>query len=121
MRDVDQMIDEALSAEERDLLARMGEEPGFFVQAIDLFRGKLGWIHLVLMVVQVTLFIGAVYAAWYFFAADDPVTQLRWGLPATVMALAAVVIRLSLLSTLNANRVMRALKRIELQIARGRA
>lgn len=118
MRDIDGMIDEALSAEERELLARINEEPGFFTQAFGIFRGKLGWVHVLLMVVQVALFVGAIYAAVHFFEATDPVTQLRWGLPATVMALAAVIIRFSLLSTLNANRLLRELKRIELQLAR---
>ena len=119
MRDIDATIDEALSAEERELLAQIGEEPGFFSQAVGLFRGKLAWVHVLLMVVQVALFVAAIYAAIYFFDAEDPVTQLRWGLPAVVFALAAVVIRFSLLSTLNANRLLRELKRIELQLARG--
>ena len=52
MRDVDQMIDEALDAEERDLLRSIGEEPGFFSQAFGMFSGPTGWVHVLLMIVQ---------------------------------------------------------------------
>jgi hypothetical protein len=39
MRDIDNMIEEALGQEEREILRRIGGEPGFFSQAFGLFRG----------------------------------------------------------------------------------
>ena len=48
MRDLDQMIDEALDAEERELLRTL-DEPGFFRQAFGVFRGPTGWMSLVMM------------------------------------------------------------------------
>jgi hypothetical protein len=53
-----------------------------------------------------------------FFAAGDPVTQLRWGLPATVLLLMALIIKMAWWPTIQANRVLRELKRIELQLIR---
>lgn len=49
MRDLDDMIDEALGAEERDLLRSIGEEPGFFGQVMGIFRGPTGWVNAVMM------------------------------------------------------------------------
>ena len=111
--------EEVGGAEERELLAR-SEEPGFFSLALGIFRGPLGWVHLLLMAVQILFFVAGIYAAWHFFHSADPVTQLRWGLPAVVLILAAIVIRFSLMSSLQANRLMHELKRIELQIVRTR-
>ena len=39
--DLDRMIDEALDAEERALLAQIGEEPGYFTQVWGLFANTL--------------------------------------------------------------------------------
>ena len=118
MRELDQMIDEALDAEERDLLRSIGEEPGFFAQAFGLFGGTTGWVNVLMMVVQAALFVAGVWAAIHFFNADDPLTALRWGLPAAVLMLTALTIKMSMMPTLQANRVIRELKRLELQVAR---
>lgn len=118
MRDLDQMIDEALDAEERDLLRSIGEEPGFFSQTFGIFRGPAAWVNVLLMAVQGLVFIAGVWAAWNFFRAEDALTALRWGLPAAVLLLMSLMIKMGLLPTMQANRVIRELKRLELQIAR---
>jgi len=46
------------------------------------------------------------------------VIQLRWGLPAAVLILAAIVIPFSPLPSLQGNRIMRQFRRIEMEIAR---
>jgi hypothetical protein len=118
MRDLDSLIDEALSAEQRDLMRSIGQEPGFFGQASQLFGGKLGWVNLLMMVVQAVIFVAGAYAAWEFFQATEPVAQLRWGLPAAVLLILATMIKLAMWPEIQANRVIRALKRLELQLAR---
>lgn len=52
--------------------------------------------------------------------ATEPVAQLRWGLPAAVLVLMSLIIKLAVAPTIHHNRLMRELKRIELQIARMR-
>ena len=118
MRDLDMMIDEALDAEERELLRSIGGEPGFFAQVFGIFGGATGWVNLLLMVVQGALFMGGVWAAWNFFEAADALTALHWGLPAAVLLLMALIIKLSMWPTIQSNRVIRELKRLELQLAR---
>ena len=116
MRDLDLMIEEALDAEERELLRSL-DEPGFFAQAFGIFGGRTGWANMVMMIAQGVLFVAGVWAAWHFFQAGDPVTQLRWGLPAAVALILATMIKLALLPRMESNRLIRELKRIELQIA----
>ena len=118
MRDLDTMIDEALDAEQRELLHSIGEEPGFFAQALGLFTGRTAWVHLLLMVVQTVFFVAGVWAAWNFFEAPDALTAVRWGIPAAVLLLTGLIIKMALWPTMETNRVIRELKRIELQIAR---
>ena len=121
MRDLDNMIDEALDAEERDLLRSIGEEPGFFAQTLGLFAGPAGWVSWLLMAVQGLLFVAGVVAAFYFFAADDALGAVRWGLPAVGLLLMSLIIKMGMWPTIQANRVIRELKRLELQVARASA
>ncbi len=119
MRDVDQMIDEALDAEERELLRSIGEEPGFIERTLGMFDQRVLWVVGLMMAIQSIIFIAGAWAAWMFFEATDVVTQLRWGLPAAVLLLMSLMIKLSVAPAIWAKRLMRELKRIELQIARG--
>lgn len=117
MQDIDRMIDEALDAEERELLRTL-DEPGFFSQAFGVFRGPTGWMSMVMLFWQAVLFIAGVWAAWHFFEATDPVTQLRWGLPAAILLIFAGMLKMALIPRMESNRVMREVKRLELQLAR---
>ncbi len=119
MRNPDQTIDEALSAEEQELLRGIGEEPGYIEQAVGIFSGRLGWVNAVLMVVQGAAFIGGAWAAWNFFFANDVLAALRWGLPAAVLLLTSLTIKMAMWPSIQTNRLMRELKRIELLIAQG--
>lgn len=118
MPDLERMIDQAIHEEERELLRRMGEEPGFVDQAFGIFGGSTGWVNTYLIVVQTLLFVAGVWAAWSFFAAEDAVSQLRWGLPAAVLLLMAVMIKMAVWPTVQTNRILRELKLIQLQLAR---
>jgi hypothetical protein len=116
--DLDELIDEALGAEERDLLRAIGEEPGFFSQAFGVFGGPGGWMNILLMVIQGLVFVAGVWTGWHFFQAGEPLAALRWGLPSAVLLLMALMIKLALVPTMQANRIIRELKRLELQLAR---
>lgn len=119
MRDIDQTMDAALKAEERDLLRRIGEEPGFFNQTLGVFGGSTGWVNALLMLVQTGLFLVGAWAGWRFFQAAETLEALRWGLPSAVLLLMALNIKLTLWPTMQANRVLRALKLMELRLAKG--
>lgn len=118
MRNLDEMIDEALGEEESQLLKRIGGEPNILERALGMFGAGVEWMAALMMVIQTLLFIAGVWAAWMFFEAGNPVAQLRWGLPATVLLLMSLMIKLSVAPAIHHNRIMRELKRIELQMAR---
>lgn len=118
---VDRMIDEALEAEERELLRSIGEEPGYFRQIGGLFDGRLGWVSWLMMFWQSVMFIAAVYCAVQFFEAEETLEALRWGMPSAVLLIMAGMHKLALWPSLQTNRVLRELKVLELQIARASA
>jgi hypothetical protein len=118
MRDVDAMIDEALGAEESALLREVAGEPGLVERALGLFGAGAGPMVGLMMAMQLLLFLAGLWAAWGFFEAAAPAEQLRWGLPAAVLLLMSLMVKMAVAPIVYHNRVMRELKRIELQIAR---
>jgi hypothetical protein len=64
MKDIDELINETLSKEDEELLADYGREPGYFKQAMALFRGKLGWVMWLVGIIQLLFFVAAVYALY---------------------------------------------------------
>lgn len=120
MRDLDRMIDEALGHEESELLRRISGEPNLAERALGMFGAGVGWMVALMMLIQTALFIAGVWAGWNFFGASEPVAQLRWGLPAAVLLLMSLIIKLAVAPAVHHNRLMRELKRLELQMARMR-
>lgn len=118
MQDIDRLIDEALGEEEGELLRRIGGKPNIVEYALGGFGAGVEWLVWLMMFVQTALFVAGVWGAWEFFQATDPVNQLRWGLPAAVVLLMALVIKGAVPPVVYHHRLMRELKRIELQLAR---
>lgn len=118
MPNLDELIEAALEDEERELLRSIGEKPGFVERALGMFGAGVKWMVAFMMIGQTLLFIAGVWAAWNFFEAAEPVAQLRWGLPAAVLLLASLSVKLAVAPPIHANRIMSELKRIELQLAR---
>lgn len=111
--DIDDRIMAALDAEQRQLLADIGEEPGYFAQVATVFQGKTWWAAAILMLAQSVIFVAAVWASVHFFRADTMLDALRWGLPASVGLLASLTMKLVFWPQMHINRLERQLKRME--------
>lgn len=117
MKDIDRMIEEALDGEEQALFRETAREPDFFTQAFGLLGGRNGWVNGLMVVVQAVLFVIGLWAGWRFYQAETVLSALHWGLPAAVLLLMCVIIKLGMMPELQANRLIRELKRLELQLA----
>lgn len=119
MSDLDKMIEATLNEEDRAFRAQLDREPGYFSQVGGLLSGPLAWINLLLMIVQAVMFFTGAWCAWEFFQATDPIMALRWGLSAATLIIVAALLKIATLwPTMQANRVLREVKRLELQLAR---
>jgi hypothetical protein len=116
MDKTDELIERALSAEDRALLARHGE-PGYFSQAMGLFRSSMGWVVWVAYLSGVAAFAGFLFALWRSWTALDTLPAVQWGVLAIVLFQFTMVMKSFLGSHMEANRMLRELKRVELQLA----
>jgi hypothetical protein len=118
MRTIDDLVADALSADEKEILRRIGPEPGLIGLTAGLFTGRLGWVNAVLMAVQALAFLAGAYAAYRFFLAEEVVAQLRWGLPAVALLLMSLHLKALLWPSIQTDRVLRELKRLEFLVER---
>ena len=117
MDDLDRKIEEALSAEDRDLLEQYGEQ-GLFGQLFSVYDGKIAGIAILATLITFLLFFGAVYCGWEFFAADAAIDAARWGAGAVMLMVMVGFLKIWFWMRMESNRILREVKRVELQIAR---
>ena len=117
MDKLDEMISETLDDEDRAILDKIGRDQSYPGQLIDLFRGKSGWMNALLLITHLIWFGVGMYAAWKCVTVTELVDVVRWGLGALFFMLSAVIAKVALLPSLQANRILRALKHLEMQIA----
>ncbi|WP_300527837.1 DUF6768 family protein [Maricaulis sp.] len=115
-KDLDELISEALDDEDRKLLGRYAEPPGFFAQVFSIFSGSLGWVMAIVMI-MVPIFFGLfVWTGWNFFQQADVIMALRWGLGSLASLQIILFLRGILLQQVMTNQVLREVKRMELQM-----
>jgi len=120
MDDLDRKISEALSSEDKALLGEVGEQ-GLFVQLFGIYDGKLGGIAIFATILTFVLFLAAVYCGWKFYGAGEAIDAARWGAGAVMLMVMVGFLKIWFWMRMESNRVLREVKRIELQLARMQA
>lgn len=113
MDNIDRMIAEALKDGDEAT-----SDPGYFPLAFSILGGRQGWVVWVVMVVQTAMFVGSVWAGWQFYTATEALAALKWGLSAATLAIVATQLKMALMPVMQANRVLLAIRRLELRLAR---
>lgn len=116
MKNVDELIGRALSQEDRALLSRH-TEPGYVSQAFGLFRGPLAWVMWLVYVVGFVAFLGAAYALWQMVATTNVLSAVKWGVGALLLFQFTTLAKAFMGNHMEANRMLRELKRVELQVS----
>ena len=117
MDDLDRKIEEALNAEDRALLDAFGEQ-SVLGQWAGVYAGKLGGLAIFATVITFALFFAAVYCGWKFFSAEAAIGAARWGAGAVMLMVMVGFLKLWFWMRMESNRILREVKRLELQLAR---
>ncbi len=112
----DEMIGRAMTEEDRALLARHGEQ-GYVSQALGLFRGPMGAVMGLVYATVLATFTGTVYAFWRMATAVDTTAAVQWGVGALLLFQMTALTKSYMGSHMEANRMLRELKRLELQLS----
>jgi hypothetical protein len=116
MNKIDDLIGKALTEEDRALLASHAE-PGYLTQAFGIFRGPMAGIMWIVNIASGVAFIAGMYAIWRLFAATDAIIAMRWGVGALFLFQVTTLCKTLMGTRMEANRTLREIKRLELQLA----
>lgn len=83
--------------------------------------GAVRGVAVVATIATFALFIAAVYCGWRFFIAAEAIDVARWGAGAMLLMAMVGFLKLWFWLRMESNRVLREIKRLELQIARANA
>lgn len=116
MSKLDDLLTQAMSREDQELLARHAE-PGYFAQAIGMFRGSWSWVMwLVYFVVLATAGL-SIYAFWQLYSSGDALAAVKWATAGLALSQIVFMGKGFMGSHMEANRTLREIKRLELQVS----
>lgn len=116
MNNIDDLIGQALTEEDRALLASHSE-PGYLTQAFGLFRGPLAWVMWLVNVASGAAFFAGVYTIWRMFDTTDALAAVKWGVASLFLFQVTTLCKTFMGSRMETNRLLRELKRVELQMS----
>ena len=116
MSKFDDLIGRALTEEDRALLASHSE-PGYLTQAFGLFRGPMAGIMWLVNVASGVAFLTGAYAIWKMFDTTDALVAVKWGVAALFLFQVTTLCKTFMGTRMEANRLLRELKRMELQVS----
>lgn len=116
MNKIDDLIGQALTEEDRALLASH-REPGYLAQAFGLFRGPLAWMMWVVYVASAVAFFTGVYAIWRMAGTADVLAAVKWGVASLFLFQITMMCKSFMGNRMEANRLLREIKRVELQVS----
>lgn len=116
MSKIDDLIGKALTEEDRALLASHAE-PGYINQAFGIFRGPMGGIMWMVNIAAGLAFLGGLYTVWQMFGAADALAAVKWGVGSLFLFQVTTLCKTFMGNHMEANRLLRELKRVELQVS----
>lgn len=116
MNKLDEMIAEALSEEDREIVAET-QEQGLFQLLAGQYQGRNAWVNWLNTVGLFAYGALALWSALKFFTAAEATALIFWGVLLTIAIVAVAALKLYMLNKVESDRVIRELKRVELMLA----
>jgi hypothetical protein len=117
MNDLDHAIRQSLSAEDNELLVRLGADQALHRQVLATFTGRRRWFNAAGLIAGVALFALACVLAWRFVQAREPADMLRWGAASAFAFAGLALIKVWFWLELQKDEIVREVKRLEVQVA----
>ena len=116
IEEIDLIIRETLTQEEAKFYDEL-DELNLFSKIWGTFKGKGGWLIVIMNIISILALIFFVYCIVQFFDTNGTKELLQWAAGGLFSALFISMIKVYVWQLMHKNDVLRELKRIELQIA----
>ena len=114
--EIDQLIKDSLTQEEAKFYDEL-EEQNLINQLGSLFKTKMGWLIVLMNIVNLIVFALSIYCVVQFLNTDVTNELIRWGGAVIICWSTLAMIKLFVWMQMDKNALLRELKRLELQIA----
>jgi len=114
--EIDQVIKDTLTQEEARFYDELDEQ-NVFMKILEVFKGKNGWLLVIMNIIAIAFLILFVYSIVQFFNTEVTNELLLWAAVGLFSALFISMIKVYVWQLMHKNDILRELKRIELQIA----
>ena len=114
---IDELIKQALSEEESEVLERLSEEQSIFEQLLSNFQGKMKWMSMYIAFMILVFFLLSIYCLIEFLNADDIRLMILWGAGMGASFLTVGMLKMWQWMQMDKNALLREIKRLELHIA----
>jgi hypothetical protein len=115
--DIDDAIRSALSAEDASAFARFDQHPSLPAEALATLQGRHRGINSLGWIAGFALFAVGCYFWWRMAGTGDLREAMSWGMGAGMAFLGLSLIKVWFWMELQSNRILREVKRVELQVA----
>ncbi|MBC8754803.1 hypothetical protein H2O64_08985 [Kordia sp. YSTF-M3] len=116
IEDIDALIKETLTEEEAKFYDEL-EEQGLWGTVGSIFQGKLGWLAVVMNIVNLIGFGVLIYCLIQFFNVTETNELIKWGFGAFICLLFNTMIKMYAWMQMDKRAILREMKRLELQVS----
>ena len=116
LEEIDKLIKEALTEEEAAFYDEL-EELNLIGKVGELRKGKLGWLVIVMTIVQITAFGFFVYCLVKFLSVEETTQLIKWASGGFLAIMVSSMMKLFSWLQMDKKDILREMKRLELQIS----
>jgi hypothetical protein len=114
--EIDKLIKETLTQEEAKFYEEL-EEQGLWGMISSIFQGKLGWLAVLMNIINLIVFGILIYCLIEFFNVTETNELIKWGLGILICLNFNAMIKLYAWMQMDKNAILREMKRLELQVS----
>lgn len=116
LHDIDNLIKETLTEEEAKFYDELDEQ-GLIGSIKSIFSGKLGWLAVIMNIINLGVFGFLIYSFIQFFNVTETNELIKWGLAIGISISFMSMIKLYGWMQMEKRAILREMKRLELQVS----
>lgn len=113
---IDELIKETLSQEEAKFYDELDEQ-NILGKIGAVYRGKMGWLAIIMNIMHLLIFVVFVYCLVRFFDTQETNELIKWASAGFLCMIFMGMMKLYIWMQMDKNDILREVKRLELQIS----
>ncbi|WP_273277100.1 DUF6768 family protein [Maribacter polysiphoniae] len=113
---IDELIKETLNKEEAKFYDEL-EEQNLIGKLGEVYKGKMGWLAIIMNVVHLVIFGLLIYCIIRFFGTNETNELIKWASAGFLCMIVMSMLKLYIWMQMDKNDMLREMKKLELQVA----